>query len=193
MCCVPFSIPGGNPPTEEPGLSPRSPVTVVAPVLLTAEPARIAKPDAPASGTIVCTVVWTGITIGVAVLAGEESFFLHAAIKTTDIIARVVNSFFVFICFAFKLWSWHQRGVLFVKLFFPMFFFNITLLFHLSMIFSFFILIYILSIIIQFLLVSIGIFFILFYFIGISGLLIFFQLFFIFLYIALGTFNIFLI
>src|SRR2546426_5964367 len=42
-CLVPLTVPGGNPVTEVPGLSPRSPVTVLAPVLVTVEPARTAK------------------------------------------------------------------------------------------------------------------------------------------------------
>src|SRR5439155_14298005 len=40
---VPLTVPGGNPVTAVPGLSPRSPLTVVAPVLLTVEPARTAN------------------------------------------------------------------------------------------------------------------------------------------------------
>src|SRR5512143_1640185 len=39
-CVVPLTNPGGNPVTAVPGLSPRSPLTVVAPVLVTVEPAR---------------------------------------------------------------------------------------------------------------------------------------------------------
>src|SRR5205807_6212713 len=42
-CCDPFTTPGGNPVTAVPGLTPRSPVTIVAPVLVTVEPARTAK------------------------------------------------------------------------------------------------------------------------------------------------------
>src|SRR5207253_229235 len=42
-CVVPTTVPGGNPVTAVPGLTPRSPVTVVAPVLVTVEPARTAK------------------------------------------------------------------------------------------------------------------------------------------------------
>src|SRR5207245_4414492 len=37
---VPLTIPGGNPVTAVPGLTPRSPLTLVAPVLVTVEPAR---------------------------------------------------------------------------------------------------------------------------------------------------------
>lgn len=44
---VPVKIPGGNPPTEVPGLSPRFPVMFVAPVLVIAEPASISKFAAP--------------------------------------------------------------------------------------------------------------------------------------------------
>src|SRR5437667_5716726 len=40
---VPLTVPGGNPVTAVPGLSPRSPLTVVAPVLVTVEPARTAN------------------------------------------------------------------------------------------------------------------------------------------------------
>jgi len=46
------SVPGGNPVTEVPGLSPRSPpVIVVGPVLVTVEPARILKFPAVSNGT----------------------------------------------------------------------------------------------------------------------------------------------
>src|ERR1041384_1313454 len=37
---VPFTIPGGNPVTAVPGLNPRSPLTIVPPVLVTFEAAR---------------------------------------------------------------------------------------------------------------------------------------------------------
>src|SRR5205807_2258841 len=40
---VPLTVPGGNPVTAVPGLNPRSPLTLVAPVLVTVEPARTAK------------------------------------------------------------------------------------------------------------------------------------------------------
>src|SRR5580704_6684170 len=43
MCVVPFNVPGGNPVTELPGDSPRSPVTMVGPVLVIVLPARTAK------------------------------------------------------------------------------------------------------------------------------------------------------
>ena len=43
MCCVPTTSPGGNPVTALPGLTPRSPVIEVAPVLVTVEPARTTK------------------------------------------------------------------------------------------------------------------------------------------------------
>src|SRR5512132_4292415 len=51
MCCVPFTVPGGNPVTEVPGLNPRSPVTTVGPVFVTVEPARTAKLSAVPRGT----------------------------------------------------------------------------------------------------------------------------------------------
>src|ERR1700693_5671748 len=47
-----MSVPGGNPVTEVPGLSPRSPpVIVVRPVLVTVLPARTLKFPAVSSGT----------------------------------------------------------------------------------------------------------------------------------------------
>jgi hypothetical protein len=52
MCNTPFNIPGGNPLTEVPWLNPRSPVMLVAPVLVIAELERTAKPDIPASCTV---------------------------------------------------------------------------------------------------------------------------------------------
>src|SRR3954466_5217452 len=47
-------MPGGNPVTEVPGLTPRSPVTDVAPVLVTVEPARTARPPAERRATDAC-------------------------------------------------------------------------------------------------------------------------------------------
>ena len=58
MCIVAggTTIPGGNPVTALPGLSPRSPpVMVVAPVLVTVEPARTLKFPAVSNGTHVDT------------------------------------------------------------------------------------------------------------------------------------------
>src|SRR5659263_729053 len=42
----PVTVPGGKPVTADPGLKPRSPLRMVGPVLVTVEPARIAKPAA---------------------------------------------------------------------------------------------------------------------------------------------------
>ena len=52
ICCVPVTVAGGNPLTEEPGLSPRSPVIAVAPVLVTVEPANIAKVEVLPGATV---------------------------------------------------------------------------------------------------------------------------------------------
>jgi hypothetical protein len=52
----PFKIPGGKPVTAVPGLTPRSPVTVVALVLVTVDPASTANPPADPSAT----GVWHG-------------------------------------------------------------------------------------------------------------------------------------
>src|SRR4051812_8109845 len=40
---VPFTVPGGKPDTELPGHSPRSPLSIVSPLLVTVEPARTLK------------------------------------------------------------------------------------------------------------------------------------------------------
>ncbi len=40
---VPTMVPGGKPVTALPGLTPRSPVTMVGPMLVTVEPAKTAK------------------------------------------------------------------------------------------------------------------------------------------------------
>jgi hypothetical protein len=42
-CLLPFTMPGGNPVTEVPGLRPRFPLTTVRPVLVTVVPARTPK------------------------------------------------------------------------------------------------------------------------------------------------------
>jgi hypothetical protein len=43
MCLVPFTMPGGNPVTEVPGLRPRFPLMTVPRVLVTVVPARTPK------------------------------------------------------------------------------------------------------------------------------------------------------
>src|ERR1700726_2361008 len=50
------TTPGGNPVTEPPGLSPRFPSMIVAPVLVTVEPPRMAKFSAAPSGTVCASV-----------------------------------------------------------------------------------------------------------------------------------------
>src|SRR3990172_4826929 len=50
---VPFTTPGPNPVAAVPGLTPRSPVTVVRPVLVTVEPANTAKSPADPRSTAV--------------------------------------------------------------------------------------------------------------------------------------------
>jgi hypothetical protein len=43
MCWTPFTMPGGNPVTELPGLRPRFPLMTVRPALVTVVPARTPK------------------------------------------------------------------------------------------------------------------------------------------------------
>src|ERR1041384_2713045 len=51
---VPLTVPGGNPVTAVPGLSPRSPLTMVGPVLVTVEAARTANVVADPRATGAC-------------------------------------------------------------------------------------------------------------------------------------------
>lgn len=52
-CIVPLTIPGGNPVTAVPGLTPRLPLTVVGPVFVTALPPSTPKlPAVPRGGRI---------------------------------------------------------------------------------------------------------------------------------------------
>ncbi len=50
VCIVPVTVPGGNPVTAVPGLTPRSPITVVEPVLVMALPASAPKLAAVPNG-----------------------------------------------------------------------------------------------------------------------------------------------
>ena len=87
MQSVPVNIPGGNPPNDDPGLRPRSPLTVVAPVLVIPEPARTAK--------LAELLRATDDALGVEALS-----FLQPESKTMDTIdamARVDNILFFFI------------------------------------------------------------------------------------------------
>src|SRR5438552_6653078 len=58
---VPLTVPGGNPVTAVPGLTPRSPLTVVAPVLVTVEPARTANVVAAPRATGACPAGVTAV------------------------------------------------------------------------------------------------------------------------------------
>jgi hypothetical protein len=50
----PVTVPGGKPVTAVPGLTPKSPVMIVGPVLVTVEAPRTAKPCAEPSGGADC-------------------------------------------------------------------------------------------------------------------------------------------
>ena len=93
MCKVPFNSPGGKPPTEVPGLRPRSPVITVAPVLVTEDPANMAKLEVEATGTVAITVVCIGITMAFSV----GSSLLHEVNKTAVAIAAAENMVIIFI------------------------------------------------------------------------------------------------
>lgn len=97
ICCDPFNIPGGNPPIEEPGLSPMSPVMLVAPVLVIDDPARTASVAVPPSATEDWLVVCTGIITGL-LLEGDGSLLLLQAPNITAVVsAKADISFVVFI------------------------------------------------------------------------------------------------
>ena len=68
------TTPGGNPVTELPGLSPRFPVMIVAPVLVTVEPPKMAKFSAAPSGT-----VWAAVVQEIASSAETVNAPAHAA------------------------------------------------------------------------------------------------------------------
>src|SRR5690606_22379973 len=78
MCMVPFKMPGGKPPIEVPGLKQILPVILVGPVLVMVDPAKTAKSAVPATFTVACTVVCSGISCRLFV-GGVGSSFLQAA------------------------------------------------------------------------------------------------------------------
>jgi len=59
-CCVPITEPGGKPVTEVPGLNPKSPVIVVAPVLVIVVLAKTAKLSALKRFTAVAALAALG-------------------------------------------------------------------------------------------------------------------------------------
>src|SRR5438093_4553128 len=70
---VPLTVPGGNPVTAVPGFSPRSPLTLVAPVLVTVEPARTANVLAAPRATGACPA-------GVAAVVKLQTKFAASAL-----------------------------------------------------------------------------------------------------------------
>jgi hypothetical protein len=68
MCWVPFTMPGGNPVTEVPGLRPRSPLMTVRPVLVTVVPARTPKlPAVPRpTGAVAATADCPKVSVATA-------------------------------------------------------------------------------------------------------------------------------
>jgi hypothetical protein len=69
MCLVPFTMPGGNPVTEVPGLRPRSPLMTVRPVLVTVVPARTPKlPAVPRpTGAVAATADCPKVSVATAI------------------------------------------------------------------------------------------------------------------------------
>src|SRR6185437_10094749 len=66
-CSVPFTMPGGNPVTEEPGLRPRSPLLMtLRPVLVTVVPARTPKLPAVPRPTGAVAATADGVEVSVA-------------------------------------------------------------------------------------------------------------------------------
>src|SRR5207245_6048936 len=80
---VPLTVPGGNPVTAVPGLSPRSPLTVVAPVLVTVEPARTANVLAAPRATGACPA-------GVAAVVKLQTKFAASALPARSLAPVVI-------------------------------------------------------------------------------------------------------
>jgi hypothetical protein len=57
LCCTPFTVPGGNPVIAVPGLTPKSPLMTLGPVLVTVVPARTAKLLAVPRSTGACAAL----------------------------------------------------------------------------------------------------------------------------------------
>jgi hypothetical protein len=68
MSWAPFTMPGGNPVTEVPGLRPRFPLMTVRPVLVTVVPARTPKlPAVPRpTGAVAATADWPRVSVATA-------------------------------------------------------------------------------------------------------------------------------
>src|SRR5688572_1042559 len=85
---VPLTVPGGNPVTAVPGLSPRSPLTLVAPVLVTVEPARTANVLAAPRATGACPAGVAAVvklqlkSVGSALPARSLAPVVTVAVKT---------------------------------------------------------------------------------------------------------------
>jgi hypothetical protein len=67
-CMAPFTMPGGNPVTALPGLTPRSPLMTLGPVLVTVVPARTPKlPAVPRpTGAVAATAGWAAMNMAMA-------------------------------------------------------------------------------------------------------------------------------
>jgi hypothetical protein len=68
LCMVPFTVPGGNPVTEVPGLTPRSPLITLGPVLVTLCPPSTPKePAVPRpTGAVAATAGWAAMNMAMA-------------------------------------------------------------------------------------------------------------------------------
>ena len=109
ICCVPTRIPGGKPPIDVPGLKPISPVICVAPVLLIAEPARMASVAFAPIATGACEVDCSGTVCALAEGfegCGSLLSFLQPTIKMIDTSAKAVIMFLRFIFLFLRLRCW---------------------------------------------------------------------------------------
>src|SRR6202041_3200488 len=68
LCMAPFTVPGGNPVTEVPGLTPRSPLITLGPVLVTLCPPSTPKlPAVPRpTGAVAATAGWAAMNMAMA-------------------------------------------------------------------------------------------------------------------------------
>jgi len=73
----PLTIPSGNPVTDMPGFSPKSPFTTLEPVFVTVEAASTAKPAAvPKPGAVAAKARVTGIPTRVTISSNETRLAL---------------------------------------------------------------------------------------------------------------------
>jgi hypothetical protein len=83
VCNIPVVTPGGKPTIADPGHTPTSPLTLVSPVLVTVEPARIPKLQAAPAAT------GAGQGIGVKVQTKSAAIGTPVSLRTAVVTVAV--------------------------------------------------------------------------------------------------------